>query len=76
MKSQYQAYLLRLHRSQGQVHWRVTMENAHTGELHHFATEREMLRYLLQVLTIAPPDLDGQVGTNDRNPPNEWIDAA
>ena len=76
MRAQYKAFLLRLQRSQGQTHWRATLENAHTGELLRFATEREMLRFLMQVLTIAPPGLDGQAETNDKNPPDERIDAA
>lgn len=58
MKSQYQAYLLRLQRNEGQMHWRVTMENAHTGELLRFATERELLRYLMKVLLIEPTGLN------------------
>ena len=74
MKSQYQAYLLRLQRSQGQTHWRVTMENAHTGELLRFATEREMLHYLMKVLIIEPPGLNGPVETNASNLADERIE--
>ena len=40
------------------MHWRVTMENAHTGELLRFATERELLRYLMKVLLIEPSGLN------------------
>ena len=58
MKSQYQAYLLRLHRSQNQTHWRVIMENAHTGELLRFATERELLRHLMKLLLVEPTGLN------------------
>ena len=64
MNSEYQAFLLRLHRSQGQMHWRVTMENAHTGEVLHFATERELLRYLLEVLQVKPTGFNKSEDTN------------
>ena len=64
MNSEYQAFLLRLHRSQGQIHWRVTMENAHTGEVLHFATERELLRYLLEVLEVQPTVFNKSEDTN------------
>jgi len=74
MRAQYQAYLLRLRRSQGQTYWRATLENAHTGELLRFANEREMLRYLMQILTIAPPGLDGEAETNASDQADEWID--
>jgi hypothetical protein len=50
MSTQYKAFLLRLRREEGQSHWRVTMENAYTGELIRFANQNEMLRYLLQKL--------------------------
>ena len=75
MKSQYQAYLLRLHRSQGQAHWRATLENAHTGELLRFATEREMLLYLMQALTIRLPGFDGQAESNDTSLEDDRFDA-
>src|SRR5690606_4622623 len=38
MGTEYQAYLLRLQRSQTARHWWVTLENAHTGEVCHFAS--------------------------------------
>ena len=60
MDGEYQAFLLRLQRGQGQTQWRVTMQNAQTGEIQHFATERELLRYLMHVLTVAPLDLDNR----------------
>ena len=60
MDGEYQAFLLRLQRGQGQTQWRATMQNAQTGEILHFATERELLRYLMQVLMIAPPDLNSR----------------
>ena len=60
MSGEYLAFLLRLQRGQGQTQWRATMQNAQTGEILHFATERELLRYLMQVLMIAPPDLNSR----------------
>ncbi len=65
MKSQYRAYLLRLQRGQSESHWRVTMEDAHTGELLRFTNERDMLRYLMQVLSTDSLKVDGQPETND-----------
>lgn len=50
MSSDYQAYLLRIQRSSTQSAWRVTMENAHTGELLRFANKRDLLRYLMNNL--------------------------
>lgn len=60
MGGEYLAFLLRLQRGQGQTQWRTSMQNAQTGEILHFATEREMLRYLMQVLMVTAPDLDSQ----------------
>lgn len=57
MRTQYKAYLLRLRRDIGQRHWRVIVEDAHTGERLHFANETEMLRYLLQNLANPPDQL-------------------
>ncbi|MCB8984908.1 MAG: hypothetical protein H6659_13845 [Ardenticatenaceae bacterium] len=64
MRAQYRAYLLRLQRSQGQTHWRATLENAHTGELLRFANQNEMLRYLMQVLAVELPASDDQADAN------------
>lgn len=50
MNSEYQAYLLRLQRNPTAAHWRATLENVHTGEAMHFATEELLLRYLWQVV--------------------------
>lgn len=52
---EYQAYLLRFQRGKDQTHWQVTLENAHTGERLLFADEREMFRYLINVLAIPSP---------------------
>ncbi|MCP5099528.1 MAG: hypothetical protein GY943_28565 [Chloroflexi bacterium] len=54
MKDDYQAYLLRFQRGEGQAHWRVYMENAVSGENRHFATEQELLRFLMHALAIMP----------------------
>ena len=55
MKSDYQAYLLRFQRTSNQTNWRVMLKDAVTGEMHHFAHEREALRYLLQMLADDQP---------------------
>ena len=65
MRTEYQAYLLRLRRSEGSDCWRATLQNAYTGEVLRFANEREMFRYLLQVLAIRPAGPDGQTDTDD-----------
>ena len=58
MHEDYQAYLIRFQRSEGQPHWRGRLEDARSGEVRHFATEREMLRYLMQVLATVPDTPD------------------
>ena len=65
MSTEYQAYLLRLQRSQGSDYWRATLQNAYTGEVVRFANEREMLRYLLEVLAIQPASSDRQTDAGD-----------
>ena len=59
MEETYQAYLLRLQRAQSNGRWRSTLENVHTGEVLHFATEREMITHLLgslaQSIDSSPP---------------------
>lgn len=55
MPEDYQAYLLRFQRNHGQQYWRVRLENALNGEVKQFATEREALRYLLQMLAFSSP---------------------
>ena len=55
MSTEYQAFLLRLQRSKSSNHWRATLQNAHTGEIRHFATEREMLHHLLRELVVDHP---------------------
>jgi hypothetical protein len=60
MGGEYLAFLLRLQRGQGQPQWRATLQNAQTGETLRFATERELLRYLMQILMTAPPGLNSR----------------
>ncbi len=67
MDSHYQSYLLRFQRGQTQAHWRATLENVHTRERLHFATEREMLLYLMKVLKIESPAAFNQVKTPEAN---------
>ena len=54
MNDNYLAYMLRLKRSEGQANWRATLENAHSGSVHHFASEEELLLYLLDRLAGSP----------------------
>jgi hypothetical protein len=50
MNAQYHAFLLRLQRHETAEHWRMTLENAHTGEKVHFATEEELMGYLWHIV--------------------------
>jgi hypothetical protein len=50
MNSQYHAFLLRMQRSKSAKHWRMTVENAHTGEKVHFASEEDLMRFLWQLV--------------------------
>ena len=47
MSEDYQAFLLRLQHVSSASRWRASLENAHTGEVFHFASERELIRFLL-----------------------------
>ena len=58
MNKDYQAYLLRFQRGEGQLHWRVYMENAANGEVQHFVTEQDLLIYLRKALEIKSDELD------------------
>ena len=58
MSREYQAYLLRFERNRRQVHWRVYVENAETGEVLRFATEWELIHFLLQRLLTFPNELN------------------
>ncbi len=62
MKRDYQAYLLRFQRNQPQTHWRVMLKDATSGEVYHFAQERDAFRFLLQKLAGDPPfENDGEI---------------
>ena len=50
----YHAYLIRFLRRDGSPHWCCALENVHTRERLQFATERELLVYLLQTLSEQP----------------------
>lgn len=58
MDKNYHAYLIRFKRREAQSSWRATLEDVHTRETHTFATERELLVYLLQVLSERPGSTD------------------
>ena len=47
VQSDYHSYLLRMWRVQGdEVHWRATLEDVQTGELHGFPDLAALLVYL------------------------------
>lgn len=58
----YQAYLIRFQRSEGQPHWRVTLQNAQTNKVVNFATERQLITFLLDTLRCTPVDLNNHGG--------------
>ncbi len=64
MENNYQAFLLRLQRAESNGRWRSTLQNIQTGEIHHFATEREMVAHLLESLAdageIIPRSMNGE----------------
>ncbi|MCB9432306.1 MAG: hypothetical protein H6668_10005 [Ardenticatenaceae bacterium] len=51
MNNDYQAYLIRFQRRPEANAWRATLENAHSSEVVQFATEKELLLFLLQRLS-------------------------
>ena len=65
VSAEYMSYLLRLQRSQPNDHWRATLQNAQTGELLRFANERELLRYLLQLLSSGPANTDQPINLDE-----------
>ena len=50
MSKTYQAYLVRFQRSPQAEAWRATLEDVHSQEIKRFATERELLLFLLRRL--------------------------
>jgi len=57
-KRPYLAYLLRLWqvRDKGQIDWRASVENAHTGERLGFAHFDELIAFLRERTGMAPPE--------------------
>jgi hypothetical protein len=49
-ENRYRAYLIRFQRGDKTSHWRVTLQNAHTGEIKKFATENELFSFLKESL--------------------------
>lgn len=54
----YRAYLIRFQRGEKQTHWRVTLQNAQTGEVVRFANENQLVRFLLETLKYFPQKPD------------------
>jgi hypothetical protein len=66
MNGDYLAFMLRLKRNDDRTHWRATLENAHTGDVHNFATEEELILFLIDRLNGTLPrhdlDADSEIG--------------
>lgn len=60
----YHAFLLRLQRGHQDLHWRVTLENAHTKEVLNFGSERELFDFIEKLCASNPPSDPGSL--NDR----------
>jgi nitrite reductase/ring-hydroxylating ferredoxin subunit len=58
-------------RREGQASWRATLENVHTREALSFATERELLVYLLQTFSDGPDSPDTKANAYDESEPYE-----
>lgn len=56
LENDYQAYLIRFQRGRNATHWRATLENVHEDEVMQFATERELLLFVLRRLTRLDAD--------------------
>lgn len=59
MNPHYQSYLICFHQRAGEAHWRATLEDAASGEKLRFATELDLLRYVLRQLAqkgLLPPE--------------------
>jgi hypothetical protein len=63
-KTRYTALLIRWQDEGEQTRWRSTVENAYTGEKHHFLDKNELLRFLWHALYsgetpgLAEPDAE------------------
>jgi len=58
MDKNYRAYLIRFKRRESQSSWCATLEDVHTRETLSFATERELLVYMLHILSERPNPTD------------------
>ena len=65
----YHAYLIRFRRREAQSSWCASLEDVHTHETLMFATERELLVYLLQILSErpGPSDASADVDTGTKS---------
>lgn len=52
----YQAYMLRFQRGSIETSWRISLENAHTGELIRFRSKKELFRYFGEMFADMPED--------------------
>jgi len=62
MNNDYKAYLVRFMRRNG--HWRATLQDVNNNEPVSFATEQELLHYIMKTLT-----------TNDSFEQTDWAHA-
>ena len=63
----YLSYLLRLRRvSGGEAAWHASLEDPHTGELHHFASLEEAVDFLQAHMGLAPVGPTSQGGQPGR----------
>ena len=46
MSANYQAYLLRIRRSQTGAPWRFTLQHPQSGEQHHFSELAQLVQFL------------------------------
>lgn len=57
-KTHYQSYLIRFQRGSGQEHWRVTLQEVRSAKTIYFATEQELIHYLLEVLHVTSCEIE------------------
>lgn len=67
MGKNYHAYLIRLKRRETQSNWCATLEDVHTRETLSFATERELLVYMLHALSENPNPTDTNTDAEDES---------
>lgn len=56
--STYRSFLIRFHRSAGEPHWRVTLQDVQSRSTVRFATEHELIEYLLNCLRLGDHSQD------------------